>query len=59
MNWLLADAECFYMLISDSRGIIVRAMRCDWTTAGGFALLGSFICGGKLPNFEFHVKVSP
>ena len=59
MNWLLADAKCFYMMISNQRGNIVRALRCCWDDAGGSEMLGSFLCGGKLPNYNYHVEVSP
>jgi hypothetical protein len=59
MNWLLADATCFYMIVSNEIGVIVRAKGCDWNTAGGLEVLGTFLCGGKLPDYEFHVSVSP
>jgi len=59
MNWLLVDAECFYMLIANKLGNIVRAVRCKWGDAGGSSILGSFLCGGKLPNFIYSVVVSP
>ena len=59
MNWLLADAKLFYMIVSDASGIIVKAKSCCWDSPGGFELLGSFLCGGKLPDYGYHVSVSP